>query len=278
MRKTQEVAANLTLARPAKPRANAATRSASSGSSASPEPSCTTSLAPHGARDTSREREDRTIAKALAILESRARQPGVLLTHSDVAGDWFRLRMAEYPVEVFAVAWLDARHRLIAFCELFRGTVDRVSVPMRELLRSAIAYNAVAALLAHNHPSGATEPSRDDIGLTADAAAALQLVGVRLLDHFVVGAGQATVSLAQRGCVPTALAPRLPLAARRGQLRDSAAATPCSISGAPVTAANGSSGSTSQQASMGGGDFSGSDRANRPSLASASSCERAHCA
>ncbi len=103
-----------------------------------------------------------------------------------------------YGHEVFGCLFLDNRHRVINFEELFRGTIDAASVYPREVVKRALALNAAAVILAHNHPSGVTEPSPADEALTRQLREALRLVDVRLLDHFVVGDGLA-VSLAERG-------------------------------------------------------------------------------
>ncbi|MFZ2207243.1 MAG: DNA repair protein RadC, partial [Porticoccaceae bacterium] len=100
--------------------------------------------------------------------------------------------------EIFVVLFLDTRHRLIATEDLFQGTIDGASVHPREVVRRALFHNAAAVIVGHNHPSGVAEPSADDRRITARLREALALVDVRLLDHFVVGAGQ-VVSLAERG-------------------------------------------------------------------------------
>lgn len=100
--------------------------------------------------------------------------------------------------ELFAAVFLDTRHRLIGFEVLFTGTIDSASVYPRELIRRCMEVNAAAIILAHNHPSGLAEPSVADIALTERLRPILGEVGVRLLDHIVVGRGQ-TVSMAERG-------------------------------------------------------------------------------
>ncbi len=107
-------------------------------------------------------------------------------------------RLRRYPHEVFACLFLDNRHRLIAFEELFNGTIDGASVHPREVVRRVIAHNAAAVILAHNHPSGVSEPSRADIQITSRLRDALGLIDTRVLDHFIVGDGPA-VSFAERG-------------------------------------------------------------------------------
>ena len=108
------------------------------------------------------------------------------------------LQLAGRPQEVFAVLFLDGQHRLILWRELFQGTLTQTSVYPREVVKAALAHNAAAVILAHNHPSGVAEPSRADEYLTATLKSALALLDVRVLDHIVFGRGQ-TVSLAERG-------------------------------------------------------------------------------
>ncbi|RJQ47509.1 MAG: JAB domain-containing protein [Gammaproteobacteria bacterium] len=103
-----------------------------------------------------------------------------------------------YRHEVFGCLFLDNRHRVIAFEELFRGTLDGASVHPREVVKRALAHNAAALIFAHNHPSGVSEPSRADEQITLRLKEALALVEVRVLDHFIIGDGRA-VSLAERG-------------------------------------------------------------------------------
>jgi len=107
-------------------------------------------------------------------------------------------RLRDRPYEVFCCLFLDNRHRLIAFDELFRGTVDGASVHPREVVRQALYRNAAAVILAHNHPSGVAEPSQADELITLRLRDALALVDIRVLDHFVVGDNRC-VSLAERG-------------------------------------------------------------------------------
>jgi len=99
--------------------------------------------------------------------------------------------------EVFCCCFLDNRHRVIAFEEMFRGTVDGTSVHPREVVKRALAHNAVALVLAHNHPSGVSDPSAADELITRRLKEALALVDIRLLDHIVVGADVS--SMAERG-------------------------------------------------------------------------------
>ncbi len=107
-------------------------------------------------------------------------------------------RLRDRPHEVFCCIYLDNRHRVILFEELFRGTIDGTSVYPREVVKQALKVNAAAIILAHNHPSGIAEPSQADERITERVRSALQLVDIRLLDHLVIGDGTST-SLASRG-------------------------------------------------------------------------------
>lgn len=112
--------------------------------------------------------------------------------------DYLALQLGGRTQEVFAVLFLDGQHRLIVLQELFHGSLTQTSVYPREVVKAALAHNAGAVILAHNHPSGVAEPSRADEYLTATLKSALALVDVRVLDHLIVGRGQ-VVSLAERG-------------------------------------------------------------------------------
>jgi DNA repair protein RadC len=113
--------------------------------------------------------------------------------------DWLRLRLAPIPHEVFIALWLDAQNRLIIVDELFRGTLTQASVYPREVVKQALARNAAAVILAHNHPSGFAEPSAADETLTRSLKDALALVDVRLVDHFIVAGQAMPLSFAERG-------------------------------------------------------------------------------
>jgi DNA repair protein RadC len=122
------------------------------------------------------------------------------LTTPRESAAYLRAKLAHLPYEVFACLYLDNRHRVLGFAELFRGTTDGASVHPREVARECIARNAAAVILAHNHPSGVAEPSAADRAITRELRDALALVGVRVLDHFVIGAGEPT-SMAARGMI-----------------------------------------------------------------------------
>ena len=112
--------------------------------------------------------------------------------------DYLRLHLGGREHEVFAVLFLDAQGQLLVMEEMFRGTLTQTSVYPREVVKRALALNAAAVVLAHNHPSGVAEPSRADEFLTQSLKSALALVEVRVLDHLVVGQGT-VVSFAERG-------------------------------------------------------------------------------
>ncbi len=112
--------------------------------------------------------------------------------------DYLRLALAGREQEVFVVLLLDAQHRVTASEELFRGTLTQTSVYPREVVKCALKHNAAAVIFAHNHPSGVAEPSHADEILTRSLKAALALVDIQVLDHFIV-AGSRTMSFAERG-------------------------------------------------------------------------------
>ncbi|MGJ7580757.1 RadC family protein [Variovorax sp. RHLX14] len=118
----------------------------------------------------------------------------------DAVGLYLQMQLGSRPHEVFAVMFLDVQHRLIAFEELFRGTLTHTSVYPREVVMRALHHHASALVLAHNHPSGGLEPSRADETLTQTLKAALSLVDVRVLDHVIVGDGK-TLSMASKGLI-----------------------------------------------------------------------------
>ena len=112
--------------------------------------------------------------------------------------DFLKLHFAGQPHESFAVMYLDARHALIAFEELFRGTLTQTSVYPREVVKRSLHHNAAGLVVAHNHPTGSVEPSRADELLTTTLGTALAMVDVRVVDHIIV-AGAKTLSFAARG-------------------------------------------------------------------------------
>jgi len=135
---------------------------------------------------------------AAQIYTARLNSIGAALSNPADARAHVTAALRGRDAEVFAVLFLDNRHRVIAFEELFRGTIDGASVHPREVVKRALHHNAAAVILAHNHPSGVAEPSRADEALTARLKDALALIDVRILDHLIVGDG-AVVSFAERG-------------------------------------------------------------------------------
>lgn len=121
-----------------------------------------------------------------------------VLSSPGTVRDWLRLYCAHAEHEVFLVLYLDVRNRLIEAQELFRGTLTHTSVYPREVVKSALARNAASLIVAHNHPSGHVAPSQADQLLTQQLKAALALVDVRIIDHFII-AGNETLSFAEQG-------------------------------------------------------------------------------
>ena len=145
-----------------------------------------------------------TTALLLAALELGRRylladlQRGNALTNPEATRRFLQAQLRGYPHEVFACLFLDNRHRVIEYEALFRGTIDGASVHPREVVKAALGHNAAAVILAHNHPSGISEPSQADLHLTRRLREALGLVDIRVLDHLVIGDGE-PVSFAERG-------------------------------------------------------------------------------
>jgi DNA repair protein RadC len=125
-------------------------------------------------------------------------EQGAALTSPGAVRDYLRLSLGARQHEVFVCLWLDARHRVISTHEPFRGTLTQTSVYPREIVKAALAVNAAAVIFAHNHPSGAAQPSQADELLTRNLKEALGLVDVKVLDHFIVAGNQA-ISFAERG-------------------------------------------------------------------------------
>lgn len=145
-------------------------------------------------------------AQLQAVLEMARRhlsaslQEGNLLTSPDLVRSYLMAQLRHRAQEVFAVLFLDSQNRLIAYDEIFFGTIDAASVYPREVVKKALARNAAAAILAHNHPSGLAEPSQADRRITQRLQEALDLVGVRVIDHMVVG-DKEVISFAERGLI-----------------------------------------------------------------------------
>ena len=144
------------------------------------------------------EDEDAIIHRAIALTEQRCFRRGPVLNSPQIVRDFLRLKLAAEPNEVFAVLFLDAQQRVLAYEPLFFGTATQTSVYPRVVLQRALELNASNVILAHNHPSGVTEPSRADELLTQTLKSTLHLADVTVLDHFIVGEGQ-PLSFAERG-------------------------------------------------------------------------------
>ena len=143
-------------------------------------------------------RERKTVDKALEILASYMRGPSCAFTSPDAVKQYLCLHLGNLPYEAFGMLFLDSQHRLIAYETMFRGTLTQTSVYPREVVIQALAHNAAAVVLTHNHPSGAVVPSKADETLTQTLKNALALVDIRVLDHVVVSGNKAT-SMAELG-------------------------------------------------------------------------------
>ena len=146
------------------------------------------------------EHERSVIDAALAILRRYLGEPGALFDSPRAVRDFLSLHLGAEKTEVFAVLYLDSQNRAIAFETPFNGTLAQTSVYPREIARAAIEHHASAVVLAHNHPSGAANPSRADEALTQCLKSALALIDVRVLDHFIV-AGDGCTSMAEIGLI-----------------------------------------------------------------------------
>ena len=137
------------------------------------------------------------IELARRALQEKLEQSAALPSPGAVR-DFLRLRLAARKEEAFVCIWLDAQHRAIQIEEPFRGTLTQTSVYPREIVKSALRFNAAAVIFAHNHPSGVAQPSQSDELLTRNLKEALALIEVKVLDHFIV-AGHQAISFAERG-------------------------------------------------------------------------------
>lgn len=142
---------------------------------------------------------DEIVSAALDILAVRLPKTDAL-SSPEAVKNYLITQFAGLEHEVFACLFLDNRHRVIRYEELFRGTIDGCSVHPREVVKAALSANAAAVIFTHNHPSGTAEPSRADQRLTQRLTEGLRLVDIRVLDHLVVG-GADTVSFAERGLI-----------------------------------------------------------------------------
>ncbi|HHT8996806.1 TPA: RadC family protein [Burkholderia cenocepacia] len=137
----------------------------------------------------SAQQEDWIIQHAIILLEQRVFSSGPCLANPSDVHDYLRLKLATEPNEVFVAIFMDSQHQVIAYEPLFHGTIDAAVVYPRVLVQRALAHNAAALILAHQHPSGVAKPSAADKAITRDIKAALAMVDVRVLDHIIVGKG-----------------------------------------------------------------------------------------
>ncbi|EPT0834877.1 TPA: RadC family protein [Yersinia enterocolitica] len=142
---------------------------------------------------------DQILEAARQVIDQKM-QRGDEFTSPVAVKDYLRAKLAGFEHEVFAVLFLDTRHRLIDYAEMFRGTIDSAEVHPREVVKEALRLNAAAVIISHNHPSGNPEPSAADRAMTSQLRQALALVDVRTLDHIIV-AGGTTTSFAERGLI-----------------------------------------------------------------------------
>jgi DNA repair protein RadC len=140
---------------------------------------------------------EEVIEAARQSLARRVRQ-GAALESPGRTRDFALVQLSDRPHETFCIIHLDTRHRVIAWQELFRGTIDGASVHPREVVKEALGRNAAACIFVHNHPSGVAEPSQADELITRRLKDALELVEIRVLDHLIV-AGSTALSMAERG-------------------------------------------------------------------------------
>jgi DNA repair protein RadC len=138
------------------------------------------------------------IVEAALLIIGQQFQRETTLNSPRLVQDYMRLKIGRLEHEVFATLLLDTQHRLLAYEEVFRGTIDTCMVHAREVLKIALANNAAGVIFAHNHPSGIAEPSQNDRRITERLREALGLVDIRVIDHLVVG-GDTVVSFAERG-------------------------------------------------------------------------------
>ena len=140
----------------------------------------------------------RTIKRALTLLDRHLRETGVAFTSTQAARDWLKLKMAGLEREEFMVLYLNQQNQLIAHETLFTGSISSTEVHPREVVKRALYFNAAAVILAHNHPSGDITPSQADKAITQRLVQALQLVDIRVPDHLIVG-GTQILSFAEHG-------------------------------------------------------------------------------
>ncbi|BBL36006.1 hypothetical protein Nstercoris_02285 (plasmid) [Nitrosomonas stercoris] len=143
---------------------------------------------------------DEMIYMATRVAIERKYPQRTVINEPEIAADYFKNKLNGFEHEVFSIIFLDSQNKLIAYREMFNGTLTCASVYPREVVKAAISYNAAAVILAHNHPSGQPEPSKADEEITKCLKEALDLIDVRVLDHIIVG-GNTTKSMAAMGLI-----------------------------------------------------------------------------
>ena len=145
--------------------------------------------------------ENAIIERALEILHSRMVTREFKFDSPDVVKNFLKLKLGQLEHEVFCILFLDSQHQLIQYEEMFRGTVTQTSVYPREVVKMALALNASAVILCHNHPSGSGVPSRADETITQTLKTTLALIDARILDHFIVAGASQVTSMAELGLI-----------------------------------------------------------------------------
>jgi DNA repair protein RadC len=141
-----------------------------------------------------------TVLSAARQLSGSRLRRGARINSSNLAREAIGYKLSGHQHEIFACLFLDCQHRILAFQEMFQGTVNSTTVHPREILKAAMQLNAAAVILAHNHPSGENQPSHLDIELTKKLTEILKFVDVRVLDHLVIG--NSVLSMADSGYMP----------------------------------------------------------------------------
>ena len=144
------------------------------------------------------QQEQAIVEQAISILDTNLKVRPIIVSSPVSAIDFLRLKLENKEHEVFAVMFLDTKHRMIEYKEMFRGTIDSAPVFVREIAKESLKLNASALILAHNHPSGISTASQADKSVTENICVAMELFNIRVLDHFVIGSGEYE-SFAQNG-------------------------------------------------------------------------------
>lgn len=142
--------------------------------------------------------ENWIIARAIEIAEQRLFSTGASMKDPDIAMEFLRVKLLLERNEVFVALFLDNQHRIIAYEELFRGTINYCNIYPRTVVSKVLEHNCAAVIFAHNHPSGCIDPSQADRSLTVELTSVLNMINVRVIDHIIIGQGQ-PFSFALRG-------------------------------------------------------------------------------